>query len=55
MKNATLFLTIIFLVLISCKEEKKTRKKNKIASREISIIFPDTVYINTRYNGKNKL
>jgi hypothetical protein len=52
MKNATLFLTIILLALISCKEDKKTIKKIKITSHEISIIFPDTVYINTPYNGK---
>lgn len=52
MRKTVLFLTTILLILISCKEEKKTTKKNKIVSREISIIFPDTVYINTRYNGK---
>ncbi|MCV9932152.1 hypothetical protein OIU80_07645 [Flavobacterium sp. LS1R47] len=52
MRKTALFLTTILLVLISCKEEKKTTKKNKITSREISIIFPDTVYINTWYNGK---
>jgi hypothetical protein len=52
MRKVALFLTTILLVLISCKEEKKTTKKDKIAIREISIIFPDTVYINTWYNGK---
>jgi hypothetical protein len=45
----TIFILIIFLMIISCKKEiSKTDKKNY----EISIVFPDTVFINEPYNGK---
>lgn len=39
---------IIFILIISCKNENKT-KENNFA---IKIDFPDTVFINNFYNGK---
>ncbi|OMQ12077.1 hypothetical protein BXU01_09635 [[Flexibacter] sp. ATCC 35103] len=40
------------LVLISCKKEKKIVEKSAKDNYEISIVFPDTVFINKPYNGK---
>lgn len=48
----TIILTIITLITISCKENKKTTKKYKITGHEISITFPDTVFVNELYDGK---
>lgn len=42
---------IMFLLLISCKDEKKIVKKDKDVNSEININFPDTVYINVGYDG----
>ncbi|MEA9412712.1 hypothetical protein [Flavobacterium sp. PL02] len=52
MMKRPFFLIAIFLLLISCKDEKKTVKKEENIKSEISIIFPDTVYVNELYNGK---
>ncbi|KFF10055.1 hypothetical protein [Flavobacterium hydatis] len=52
MNKLQFFLMISFLLLISCKDEKKTVKNEQNINAEISIIFPDTVYVNELYDGK---
>lgn len=42
---------ITILVLISCKKEKKIVESAK-DNYEISLVFPDTVFLNERYDGK---
>ncbi|KQO21708.1 hypothetical protein ASF10_13240 [Flavobacterium sp. Leaf82] len=49
-KKLTCFL-ITILVLISCKKEKKIVESAK-DNYEISLVFPDTVFLNERYDGK---
>jgi hypothetical protein len=43
---------IISLVVISCKEDKKIVKNDKISNSKINIIFSDTVYIYKEYYGE---
>lgn len=52
MKKVIFCLIALFLMLISCKDEKNTIKKDKIHNYEINIVFPDTVYVNEGYDGK---
>ncbi|KQB39532.1 hypothetical protein RC62_1214 [Flavobacterium aquidurense] len=49
-KSLTCFSTIIFLILVSCKKEKKIVERSD--NYKISFVFPDTVFINELYNGK---
>jgi hypothetical protein len=51
-QNLTYFLTTILLVLVSCKKEKKIVEKSAKDNYEISLVFPDTVFLNERYDGK---
>jgi hypothetical protein len=42
MKKA-IYLFAIIIALISCKEDKKIVKKDKISNFKINLVFPDTV------------
>ncbi|MEA9412715.1 hypothetical protein [Flavobacterium sp. PL02] len=52
----TITLLSVVICLVSCKEELKNTDKNieetKFKELEITIDFPDTVYVGTYYNGK---
>jgi len=50
MKKQHFFYIIVFSLLISCKDEIQT-KINK-GNFKITMVFPDTVYINEGYDGR---
>ena len=52
MKKINLFSIIVLSLLISCKDEVKQNNNNNKDHFKISLIFPDTVYINKSYDGK---
>ncbi|OMQ11776.1 hypothetical protein BXU01_09645 [[Flexibacter] sp. ATCC 35103] len=49
-KNLTCYLTTIFVLLVSCKKEKKIVETSD--NYKISFVFPDTVFVNELYDGK---
>ncbi|KQB39533.1 hypothetical protein [Flavobacterium aquidurense] len=51
-KSLTFFVITIFVVLVSCKKEKKIVNRSAKDNYEINIAFPDTVFLNERYDGK---
>jgi hypothetical protein len=44
-QNLTCFSTIIFLILVSCKQEKKIVDRTAKNNYEITMDFPDTVFL----------
>jgi hypothetical protein len=51
-QNLTCFSTIIFLILVSCKQEKKIVDRTAKNNYEITMDFPDTVFLGKGYDGK---
>ena len=56
--NQKLILLLFSLVIFSCKQENKLKQNNKSKSQvnkeqliEYKFDFPDTVFINEKYNG----
>lgn len=58
-KKNILLLSIVFIqfLMFSCKNEEKKKdekKENTLKQIEFIVEFPDTVYVNQKYNGKIK-
>ena len=47
-----LILTLTVILLFSCKKEVQKPVKEEKKKQDITLIFPDTVYINEGYDGK---
>lgn len=52
MKKNKILILGLFIVLFSCKKEEVKPAKKLKKKVEITLIFPDTVYINELYDGK---
>lgn len=58
MKNINIYSIIVFLLfLVSCKENQEKLEVPEILEKEnknidFEVVFPDTVYVNTTYEGK---
>lgn len=50
-KNKVLVITLL-AILFSCKKEDPKQVKEVKKKEEITLVFPDTVYINEGYDGK---
>jgi hypothetical protein len=52
MKKSKILVINLLIILFSCKKEGGTSEKKIKKEEKITLVFPDTVYINEAYDGK---
>ena len=52
MKKEFIVLLSSFIFFLSCKDKEDSIEENKINKSQISLDFPDTVFVNKPYNGR---